>query len=153
MRQRERGGALVVVMLVITATIAVSVALAAIQRKSSHAAQTTQTTTTGLYCAEAGLTAARAAVLANVAVWDASLASGTEPTWLSMISHDLDGDLAPDFTVTLSDNDDEAVNNLAHDSDGTIYIVSTCIKQPDSRTQVKELVTSAGTRKLWMRTE
>ena len=153
MRQRERGGAVVVVMLVLTATLAVSVALAIIQRKSSHAAQATRTATTGLYCAEAGLTAARADVLANVAVWDASLGTGTEPAWLSMVPHDLDGDSAPDFTVTLSDNDDEAVNNLAHDSDGTIYIVSTCIKEPESRTQVKELVTSAGTRKLWMRTE
>ena len=152
MRQRERGGAVVVVMLVLTATLAASAALAQVQRTSLHAVQLTRATADGLYCAEAGLVATRAAVLAHGSL-DPWLGTGTEPGWLSPISHDVDGDGTADFTITLADNDDEAVTDLAHDSDGTIYIVSTCIRHPESRTQVTELVTSTGQRRLWMRTE
>ena len=153
MRQRERGGAVVVVMLVLTATLAASAALAQVQRTSLHATQLTRSTADGLYCAEAGLVAARATVLAHAGGLDAWLGTGTEPGWLSVVDHDLDADGAADFTITLADNDDEAANDLAHDTDGTVYIVSTCIRHPESKTQVTELVTSTGQRKLWMRTE
>jgi hypothetical protein len=153
MRQRERGGAIIIVMLVVAATLAASALLTSMQSTSSHASDLTRTSLTGLYCAEAGLAAARATVVANVASWDPSLGVATEPGWLSAVSHDIDGDGADDFVITLRDNDDEPVNDLAHDTDQAVFIVSTCIKHPDSPTQVTELVTSTGQRKLWLRSE
>jgi hypothetical protein len=153
MRQRERGGAMILVMLVIAATLAASAVLTSVQSTSSHASDLMRTQITGLYCAEAGLAAARATVIANVAVWDPSLGAATEPAWLGAISHDIDGDGASDFRITLRDNDDEPANDLAHDTDQTVFIVSTCIKHPDAPAQVTELVTSTGLRKLWLETE
>ena len=144
---------MIVVMLVIAATLAASAVLTSMQSTSSHASELTKTSLGGLYCAEAGLAAARATVLAHAGAWDPALGSGTEPGWLSIVSHDIDGDGAGDFVITLRDNDDEAANDLAHDTDGAVFIVSTCIKFPETPTQVTELVTSTGERKLWLRTE
>jgi hypothetical protein len=144
---------MVVVMLVIAATLAASALLTSMQSTSSHAAELTKSSLTGLYCAEAGLAAARATVIANVASWDPSLGVATEPGWLSAVPHDIDGDGADDFRITLRDNDDEPANDLAHDTDQAVFIVSTCIKHPDTPTQVTELVTSTGERKLWLKTE
>ncbi|MBA3503429.1 MAG: hypothetical protein H0T65_23915 [Deltaproteobacteria bacterium] len=153
MRQRERGGAVIIVMLIIAATLAASALLTSMQSTSSHASAMARTQITGLYCAEAGLAAARATVIANVAVWDPSLGAAAEPAWLGAISHDIDSDGANDFRITLRDNDDEPVNDLTRDADQTVFIVSTCIKHSDSPTQVTELVTSTGQRKLWLETE
>jgi hypothetical protein len=108
---------------------------------------------TGLYCAEAGLASVKPTVIANVGSWSAALGTGVEPAWLGIVSHDIDGDGTADFTVTLRDNDDEAVNDLSTDSDSQIFVVSTCTKYPESPTQVTELITSTGQRKLWLRTE
>jgi hypothetical protein len=153
MRRRERGGALIIVMLVIAATLAAGAVLAQMQSTSKHASEITRTSITGLYCAEAGLAAVRATVIANVAAWDPSLGATTEPGWLSAIPHDIDGDGADDFRITLRDNDDEPANDLAHDTDHAVFIVSTCIKHPDNPVQVTELVTDTGERKLWLKTE
>ena len=153
MRRRDRGGALIVVMLVIAATLAAGAILAQMQSTTSHASELTRTSITGLYCAEAGLAAARATVIAQVAAWDPALGAATEPGWLGAIEHDIDGDGVADFVITLRDNDDEPVNDLAHDTDHAVFIVSTCIKHPDSPTQVTELVTDTGARKLWLETQ
>jgi len=153
MRQRERGGAVVVVMVVVTAMMAGTAALTAMQSTSTRGVALGRASLAGLYCAEAGLAAVRSTVAANVALWDPSLGVVTEPAWLSGISRDLDGDGAADFTITLRDNDDEDPTDSAHDVDATVFIVSTCIQHPETHTQVTELVTSAGQRKLWLRTE
>lgn len=144
---------MIVVMLVVAATLTASALLTSMQSTSSHASDLTRSSITGLYCAEAGLAAARATVIANVAAWDPSLGSATEPGWLSSVPHDIDGDGADDFVITLRDNDDEPVNDLARDTDQTVFIVSTCIKHPETPTQVTELVTSTGERKLWIETQ
>ena len=144
---------MIIVMLVVAATLAASALLTSMQSTSSHAAELNKSSITGLYCAEAGLAAARATVIANVASWDPALGAATEPGWLSAISHDIDSDGADDFVITLRDNDDEPVNDLAHDTDQTVFIVSTCIKHADTPTQVMELVTSSGERKLWMKSD
>jgi hypothetical protein len=152
MRSRERGSVIVVMMVLIAALLAGGAVLASMQHSSSRGGETTHMTSAGLYCAEAGLTAVRSTVALN-APWTGSLGAPTEPAWLAGVNHDIDGNGKPDFTITLRDNDDEAANDPAVDSDQTIYIVSTCIGYPDVNTQVAELVKFSGPpeRRLWIR--
>jgi hypothetical protein len=103
-----------------------------------------------LYCAEAGLSAARPLVAANYTQWNAALTAGTEPAWLiaGLGNHSIDGDTTADFEISLRDNDDEVspiANNTLIDNDQTIYIVSKCKKFPDTEKEVVELVTYTGT--------
>ncbi len=126
-----------------------------------------------LNCAESGLIAARPFVTANVAGWNtASLCNPTpprgtggciigtpasEPLWLAAMPHDVDGDSINDVVITLVDNADEIPSDLTIDVDQTIHIIATCNIR-GVRAQVDELVhydsvTTALTRKLWLRTE
>jgi hypothetical protein len=118
------------------------------------------------HCAEAGIATARATIAANAGLWNASLCSPAEepcaePAWLASpaVNHELDAPPVatdpPDFQIILKDNDDEVpgINNPDVDTDQTIYIVATCLKYPDTPTQVSELVhLNAGVlqRRLWL---
>lgn len=144
---------MLIVMITIAAMLASGAVLAHMTQGSVNSSSVHRTALTGLYCAEAGLTSVKDTVVANAGAWNPELGTGIEPTWLAPVSHDIDGDGTDDFTVTLRDNDDEAVNDLSVDSDATIYVVSTCTKDPESPTQVTELITSTGQRKLWLRTQ
>ena len=144
---------MLIVMITVSAMMTAGAVLVRLQTSSVHGTDVNRAATVGLYCAEAGLTAARADIMANVALWNASLGLATEPPFLAAVSRDIDGDGVGDFTITLRDNDDEALNDLTTDSDQTVFVVATCIKHPDTRTQVTELLTSTGQRKLWLRTE
>ncbi len=160
-------------MMLIVALLGGGAVLLAMQLTSTRSTGITKATVTSRYCAEAGVSAAQPLVAANYAIWNASLCNplpprGTgacvigspaaEPIWLRSpaVSHDLDGDGTDDFVLTLVDNDDEpAANDLTVDSDKQITIVSTCIMQAESPTQVSELVrydavTHKLTRKLWL---
>ena len=154
-RAREQGSALLVVMATVVALLTGAVALTTVLVGSTNSAGITKTTLSGLYCAEAGLTAARALVVANAGAWDPDLGTNVEPSYLAVVNHDIDGDGHPDFKITLRDNDDETsgANDLAHDVDGLVFVVATCTIHPETPTQVTELVTSAGKRKLWIRTD
>ncbi len=153
MRQRERGSVMLVTMIAIAAVIAGAAVMTSMQSSSSHGAEISHTSRVGLYCAEAGLDAARATIMANRAAWNPALGSGVEPGWLAMVPHDIDGDGAADFTITLRDNDDEAPNDLTRDTDNTVFVSATCTKHPDHQVQVTELLRDTGERKLWIRTE
>lgn len=134
---------MVVTMVLVSALLAGSAVLASVQIKSSRSAELTKASISALHCAESGIVAARATVMNSYGSWNAALAAGTEPAWLTAVDHDVDNDGEPDFTITLKDNDDESAptaNNVAVDNDLTIYIVSTCIKYPDVQTQVAEMV-------------
>jgi hypothetical protein len=134
---------MVVTMIIVAALLAGAAVLASMQLKSSKGSEITRTGLSALSCAESGIVAARPTVMANYGQWNGSLTSPTEPTWLSVVNHDVDGDTLPDFTITLRDNDDETAptpNDLTRDNDLTVYIVSTCTKYPDVPTQVSELV-------------
>jgi hypothetical protein len=82
MRGRERGSALLVTMIIISALLAGAAVLVHVQMKSTRGAEMTRTSISSLHCAEAGLTAARTAVMTNYAQWNASLGMTTEPAWL-----------------------------------------------------------------------
>jgi len=142
-RDRERGSAMIVTMIVVTSLLAGSAALVSMQMSGNRSTDLTRTGISALYCAEAGLVAARPVVAASYARWNGSLGTGAEPGWLSSINHDVDGDGVADFVITLKDNDDELpplTNDPTHDNDLKIFIVSTCTKYPDAPKQVMELV-------------
>ena len=64
-----------------------------------------------------------------------------EPAWLAVLSHDIGDGGAPDFTLSIRDNDDEiAAPNGADDSDEKVFIVARCTKYPDSPRVVEELI-------------
>jgi hypothetical protein len=151
--RRERGSVMLVVLIAIASMLTSAAVLVHMTRGSLDSTHVHRASLTGLYCAEAGLSSVKPTVVANVGSWNGALGAGSEPAWLGSVSHDVDGDGTDDFTVTLRDNDDEAVNDLSTDSDGAIFVVSTCTKYPDTPTQVTELITSTGQRKLWLRTE
>jgi len=139
-RHNERGSAMLITMILISALLAGAAVLISLQLASNRSTDLTRTGISALYCAEAGLTAARTIIAANQPLWNASLGSGTEPTWLSGVDHDIDDDGAADFVITLEDNPDEATPIPNVDADGRIFIVSRCIKYPDVPKVVKELV-------------
>jgi hypothetical protein len=144
-RDRQRGSAMVLTMVIITALLSGSAVLVSLQITAGRSTELTRSGLSAIYCAEAGLTAARPAIAANYPQWNASLGATSQPAWLSntAFSHDLDNDGVDDFAITIRDNDDEvapAANDLAHDLDLKVFLVSTCIKYPDTPKEVTELV-------------
>lgn len=152
-RQPERGNAMLVTMIIISALLAGAAVVVSMQVQATRASGVTKQGLESLYCAEAGLAAAHSVVASNYGLWANTLQAdptgATEPSWLgdSAFSHDLDGDGVDDFVVTIKDNDDElppATNDLTTDIDTKIFIISTCVKYPDSPKQVVELVKYSG---------
>jgi hypothetical protein len=155
-RNRERGSAMLVTLIVIASLLAGAAVLVSMQLASNGAADVTRSATAALHCAEAGLAAARPAVITNAGQWNAALAAGTQPTWLnaSAIDHDLDDNdsvTTDDFTITLVDNEDEGTgsNNGAVDNDLSVFIVSRCTKYPETPKEVRELITYSGAGKCY----
>jgi type II secretory pathway pseudopilin PulG len=151
-RQPERGNAMLVTMIIVSALLAGAAVVVSMQVQATRASGVTKQGLEALYCAEAGLAAAHSTVANNYSLWGTTIAAdpngAAEPTWLqTAFSHDLDGDGVNDYTVTLKDNDDEvapAANDLTKDVDTQIFIISTCTKYPDTPKQVVELVKYAG---------
>lgn len=152
-RRKQHGGAMMMTLIVVAALLGGAAVLVSLQLGSNKATDVTRSGLTALYCAEAGLSAARPYVAANYAQWNSSggMCTATDQStcgatsWLStMIGiHDLDGDSAADFIVYLRDNNDEkspVPNDLATDDDQKVFIVSKCIKFADNYKQIQELV-------------
>ena len=139
-RQSQRGSAMLITMIMISALLAGAAVLISLQLASNRSTDLTRTGISALYCAEAGLTASRTIIAANQPNWNAALGTGTEPAWLAGVDHDIDDDGSPDFVITLEDNPDESPPVATQDSDGRVFIVSRCIKYPDVPKVVKELV-------------
>lgn len=147
-RHSERGSAILVTLIIVVALLGGGALLLGMQLKATKSTDIARSGMTAMYCAEAGLTAARLIVANNYAGWNVALAAnisvpGTEPAFLTALSRDIDGDGNNDFTIVLRDNDDEQAplaNDLNVDNDLQIWIVSTCTKFTDNRKQVSELV-------------
>ena len=148
------------VLLLLMALLAGGAVVVGMQVQSTRGTDLTRNGLDSFYCAESGLAAVRSVIANNYPQWNASLCSGacvvgtaaSEPVWLRSpaVSHDLDGDGADDFVITLKDNDDEQTplaNDPTRDNDLQVFIVSTCTKFPELPKQVTELVlvTGAGT--------
>jgi len=148
-RSAQRGSAMLVTMILVTALLAGVAVVASLQFASNRATDLTRNGLAALYCAEAGLIAARPTIMGSYDQWPIALAafnSGpTQPAFLSntVFSHDIDADGVDDFQIYLQDNDDEApptADNPLVDIDSKVFIVSKCIKYPDTPKVVKELV-------------
>lgn len=159
-RRKESGTAILITMIIIVGLLGGGAALLNVQMASSRSAATMKSKMTALYCAEAGLAAARSIVASSYSQWTGSLcnpsspqgtgncdptSTAAEPSWLQAptLSHDIDGDGVADFTVAIVDNNDEvspAANNMTLDNDLQVYVVSTCIKSNEMHLTVSELV-------------
>ncbi len=147
---------MLVTLIIIGALLAGAGVLLSVQMASNRSADLTRTGMSALYCAEAGLAAARQVVAEHYMDWKAALCTTevcTEPAWMSdgidaktfPNAHDLDGDGQADFTVWLRDNYDEfTTNDPAVDTDLQVFLVSKCIKYPDTPKQVEELILFEG---------
>jgi hypothetical protein len=134
-------------LILIAALLGGAAVLVSTQLAASRSTDLVRMTMLSTDCAEAGLSAARPVVLANYSQWAGSLGTGTEPSWItSAVNHDLDGDGAADFVITLKDNDDDApaANDLLHDNDLRIFIVSRCTKYSEVPKEIQELVQYSG---------
>ena len=146
-RNPEQGSAILIVMIIIVSLLGGGAALLSTQLKATRSTELTKTSAAAHHCAEAGLAAAREAIATNYGGWDAAMRESVEPTWLEEMSHDLDGDGADDFTLSLRDNDDEfgaQANDKATDNDLAVFVVATCIKYPEVPKQVSELLLHNG---------
>ncbi len=154
-RAGERGSALLVTLVLVGALLAGSAVLVLLQMTSTRSTDMTRTGLSALYCAEAGLAAARATMLANYTQWNTGLgAFPGEPAFLgagapNFISHDIDGDGSPDFVLSMQDNEDElfpAAPQPLVDSDLKVFLISRCIspKLLDNPKEVRELIQFTG---------
>jgi hypothetical protein len=132
---------MLVTLIIIAALLAGAAVLASMQISSSRASDISRTGMTSLYCAEAGLSAARPIVSASYVSWNTWLAAGGDIS-SSLTSLDLDGDGAADFSVKVVDNNDDT--DQTSDNDLRVFIVSTCIKYPENPKTVEELVEYTG---------
>jgi hypothetical protein len=141
-RNPERGSAMLVTMIVISAILAGATVLVSLQLAANRSTDLTRTGISALYCAEAGLTASRSTIAANQTTWADWLGTGNEPSFLTSINHDVDGDNVADWEVTLEDNFDETsgADDPDADLDSRIFVVSRCIKYPDTPREVRELI-------------
>lgn len=146
-RQRQRGTAILITMIVTVALLGGGAVLVGMQMSSTKSTEVSRSSMTALYCAEAGLNAARkptAAAYTTDGTWGGTLGSGSQPAFLNdpLIDHDLDGDGVDDFTILLEDNQDELTfaDTPGIDNDLQIYIVSTCTKFAENKKQIRELI-------------
>lgn len=98
-----------------------------------------------LFCAEAGLAAGRATVVANYATWSLVLdgVAGNDPAWYPITGRMEAGAGPADYEVTLRDNDDELpplANDPTVDNDLKVFIISRCTRYPEYPRVVMELI-------------
>jgi hypothetical protein len=151
-RSSQRGSAMLVTMIIISALMAGAAALVGISTASFQGAQLDRSGIESLYCAEAGLAAARNVVAANYPQWAATLASypsTAEPAWLAagIGSHDIDGDGVADFAVYIKDDADELAplaDDPTHDNNLRVFLVARCLSRPDTPRELQELIEVTG---------
>ncbi len=154
-RNPERGSAMLVTMIIIASLLAGAVVLVSMQLSSSRSTDLSRSSTAAMYCAEAGLHAARAIVgTAETSDINAAIAASnggagtlTEPSWLStgIGVHDANGDgVGGDYHVYIKDDDDEvangATNNPQIDINSKVWVVSICDIYPETPQALSELL-------------
>jgi hypothetical protein len=157
-RAAERGAAMMVTMIIIAALLSGASVLVSLQLGSNRATDLTRSGMANGYCAEVGIERAAPVVVANYAQWSAALCGSAdestcvpaspsnEAAIFASINHDVDGDGIPDFVLYLRDDDDDpgTVQNRGSDNNLQVYLVATCLDNPDTPRQIKQLVTFNG---------
>jgi hypothetical protein len=149
--RRQRGAAMVTSMIVLSGLLVAAGASVYLLTAETKSTSFTASSRRSLFCAEAGLAAARNIVARNHGGWNAALDVNTaDPAWYPITGYlEANGSGPPDFTVTLKDNDDELPpldNEPNRDNDLRVFIVSRCDRYPEHPRTVMELVeySSAG---------
>lgn len=148
-RDPQRGSAMIISLVLVAGMLAGAAVLISLQLASNKSTDLSRQGMSALHCAEAGLVAARPLIAPNYASWNTALAAGetVEPAFLASVDHDLDDDGSNDFVIYLKDNDDElppSPLNPAADNDLRVFVISRCIKYPDTPKAVAELVQYSG---------
>jgi len=151
-RNRQRGAALMTSIIVLSGLLVAAGASVYLLTAETKSTSFTAASRRSLFCAEAGLAAARNIVARNHGGWNAALDTNgsNDPAWYPITGYlDANGSGPPDFTVTLKDNDDELPpldNEPNRDNDLRVFIVSRCDRYPEHPRTVMELVeySSAG---------
>lgn len=151
-RRAQRGAALMTSLIVLSGLLVAAGASVYLLTAETRSTSYTTMARRSLFCAEAGLAVARPIVAGNHGGWNLALDSNTanDPAWYPITGHlEANQTGAPDFVVTLRDNDDELPpldNEPFRDNDLRIFIVSRCARYPEHPRTVMELVeySSAG---------
>ena len=119
-----------------------------VQLQGTKSASLVKASKSSLFCAEAGVIAARPTLAQNYLDWPTLLDSSTsnDPSWYP-VTGDLDGDGVNDYQVTIKDNDDEvppAPDDPELDNDRRVFAVGRCLKNSDVSRQVMELLVVGG---------
>lgn len=144
----QRGSAMLLVATILVALLAGGGVALYVQLQSTKSAGLVKASKNSLFCAEAGVIAARPTLALNYLTWPVLLDgnAGNDPTWYP-ISGDLDGDGVDDYEVTIKDNDDEvppAPNDPLFDNDRRVFAVGRCLKSTEVSREVTELLIVGG---------
>ena len=143
-KNNERGSIMMVVASILIALLAGGAIAVYVQVSSTRSTRFLVEARASLYCAEAGLAAARNIIGQSINEWPAILDAdpSNDPGWYP-ITGDLDGDGVNDYEVTVRDNDDELppdANDPNTDNDLALFISSRCIRYPESPREVFEMI-------------
>jgi hypothetical protein len=149
-RNPQRGAAMMVVLITMAALMTAGGLAIYVSSSETRSTGYVATSRQALYCAEAGLAAARDTITGNYASWGDALDDdeANDPDWYPItgrLDDDPTGD--PDYEVVIRDNDDEHspnANDPTKDSDLQVYVESTCLKYPDAPRVVTELIQYTG---------
>lgn len=152
-RDRERGSAMLVTLILIAALLAGVAVLVSLQLTTSKSTELTRVGLQSLHCAESGLAAShgdvalnRSVVLTHLTANSYSAATPAQwqviPSFITTAHRDVDGDGVTDVDIWIIDNED--VNDYTQDSDSRVWLISRCTKYPDAPKEVRELIQFAG---------
>lgn len=131
--------AMVLVITVLAALLGIGAISLSLQLNSTKSATLVKDSRSSLYCAEAGIAAARNELTANRSAWDALLADPTGADFpFYPIQGDIDGDGTADFTVTIKDDGDDL--DFTTDVNGTIIVTSVCDKFDNAPATIIEVI-------------
>ncbi len=144
----ERGAALTVMLILVTSLLAIGGIAMYLQLADTRSTRYVNESRGSLFCAEAGLAAARPFIATSATEWSSMLDTdpSNDPDGYP-IEGDLDGDGVADYRVVIRDNDDElppATDDPTIDLDATIFVVSSCLRYPDTPREVLEMVSFGG---------
>lgn len=144
----QRGSAMLLVATLLVALLAGGAVALYVQLQGTKSAGLVKASKSSLFCAEAGVIAARQILADSYLDWSILLDgnASNDPSWYPLTG-DIDGDGVNDYQVTIKDNDDEvppAANDPELDNDRRVFAVGRCLKNSDVSRQVMELLVVGG---------